>query len=202
MAQGLKMALAPVAWRLLERSLRVPEIPYKFLQGDQPVILSCLHRDILPAIIHVKPARPALLVSTSPDGDILLRTLGDKDYRFVRGGTGDGGKKAFVELVRHLEAGHNVGLAVDGPKGPFGHIADGILQLARLTGAPIVPLVANAQRASVLGTWDRTVVPWPWSRVTFRQGELVHISRQATADELAQAKVGLARFFQVEKEQV
>lgn len=201
MVQGLKMALAPVTWRFIEKTVRVKPLTRCLLDSPQPVILSCLHRDILPAIIHVKPAKPALLVSTSPDGDILVRTLGTRHYRFVRGGTGDDGKRAFMDLVRHLEAGHNVGLAVDGPKGPYGVIADGVMQLARLTGAPVIPLIAEANKAKVLNTWDRTIVPWPGSQVSFRHGEPLFVERHATAADLAHAKGILARFFDVEREQ-
>jgi lysophospholipid acyltransferase (LPLAT)-like uncharacterized protein len=197
MLQQLKLLLAPGAWRLLCAVTRLEKLPEAYLTQGGPLILSCLHRDILPAIMHVKPARPALLVSHSPDGDILIRTLGEKSYRFVRGATGDDGTRAFKGLVRQLEQGHSVGLAVDGPKGPFGSIQEGVLQLARLTGAPILPLVARPRRAWVLGTWDRTVVPVPFSRVEFRHGPLLTVPRDAGRAELQGMKDQLADFFGV-----
>lgn len=196
MLQGLKMTLAPPVWKFLCATTRLGLFPVPVQgNGPGPLILSCLHRDILPAIMHVKPLRPALLVSNSPDGEILIRTLGHRHYRFVRGGTGDDGQGAFRQLVRALESGHSVGLAVDGPKGPFGRINDGVLQLARLTGAPILPLVARPHRARVLGTWDRTVVPLPFSRVEMLHGPLLRLQRHATAEALEQARQELSGFF-------
>jgi lysophospholipid acyltransferase (LPLAT)-like uncharacterized protein len=161
--QGLKLILAPPAWTLLAALAGVRPLDPAALPSG-PVIFACLHRDILPAILYVRPARPALMVSPSPDGDILVRTLARRGYRFVRGATGEGGGRALVGLRREIEAGHPVGLAVDGPKGPYGEIHEGVLHLARLTGAPVVPLRAVSRRALVLDTWDRTVVPVPWGR--------------------------------------
>jgi lysophospholipid acyltransferase (LPLAT)-like uncharacterized protein len=171
---GLKLRLAPPAWRVLSAGMRLRA------EGDVPppgaLIFACLHRDILPALVHVRPWRPHLLVSNSPDGEILVRCLGERHYQFVRGATGLDGGRAFVRLRRVLEAGGAVGLAVDGPLGPYGQVRDGVLQLARLTGAPIVPLMVRAPRSLVLRTWDRTVVPLPLSTVTVRQGRPLRVA--------------------------
>lgn len=200
MVQGLKLALAPLAWRILEAGLRLEDFPDHLLAAGHPLILCCLHRDILPTIMHVKPARPALLVSPSPDGDILVRTLGHRNYCFVRGATGEGGTRAFMGLARQLREGRSVGVAIDGPKGPFGAIHDGVFQLARLTGAPIMPLVAQPARFRRLGTWDRTVVPGLFTKVHFVHGPLLHLPRQSGLEEIGRARSSLARFFGVEEE--
>ncbi|MCB1184883.1 DUF374 domain-containing protein [bacterium] len=194
--QGLKLLLAPPAWRGLAASLRLagPPVP----AGGGPRIFACLHRDILGAILHVAPARPTLLVSSSPDGDILIRTLGTACYGYVRGATGDNGARAFVALRRELEAGRSIGVAVDGPKGPFGVIHDGGLQLARLTGAPLAPLRMAAARARVLATWDRTVVPLPFSRVRIDAGPELRVADDGAS--VAAARAELAAFFGVEEE--
>ncbi|HPF71167.1 MAG TPA: DUF374 domain-containing protein, partial [Candidatus Krumholzibacteria bacterium] len=116
-AQGLKIALAPLGWRLLRSTVRVaparPEAP------QAPRIYACLHRDILPAILHCRVARPVLMISDSEDGEILVRTLGERDFGAVRGSTEEHGGRALVALCRLVEAGRSAGLAVDGPKGPF-----------------------------------------------------------------------------------
>lgn len=198
--QRLKLTLAPCAWRFLRKTVRLREAAADPAWGPGPVIFACLHRDILPAIMFVRPARPALLVSNSPDGEILVRTLGEEDYRYVRGATGLEGGRALVLLRRELEAGHSVGLAVDGPEGPFGSIREGVLHLARMTGAPVVPLVARADRPVVLDTWDRTVVPVPWRRVEMQEGPILRIPSTATDQDMVQAHRSLAEFFGVQEE--
>ena len=198
--QRWKLALAPAAWHFFKSTISVGEFVPGAESGDGPIIFACLHRDILPAIIYVRSARPALLVSDSPDGDILVKTLGRRDYRFVRGATGGDGRRALVLLRRELEAGHSVGLAVDGPEGPFGTIRDGALHLARMTGAPIVPLVARASRPLVLNTWDRTVVPMPFRRLEMEIGPVLRIPQGAGEPEMNKYRAGLADFFDVVEE--
>jgi len=198
--QGLKLLLAPPCWRFLSATVSLH--PFQRDTGDYrgPIIFACLHRDILPAIMYVRSERPALLVSNSPDGEILIRTLGTKDYRFVRGATGFEGGRALVLLRREIAAGHSVGVAVDGPEGPFGSIREGVLHLARMTGAPILPLVARADRPLVLGTWDRTVVPVPGRAVTMVQGPLLKVPAEAGDRELKEFHHTLARIFGVAEE--
>jgi lysophospholipid acyltransferase (LPLAT)-like uncharacterized protein len=191
--QGLKLALAPPAWALLCRGARLKVWSADRVARPGPFIFACLHRDILPAIIFVKPARPALLVSHSPDGDILLKTLGRGGYRFVRGATGEGGGRALVGMRRELESGHSVGVAVDGPKGPFGSIHEGILHLARITGAPVIPLKAHCRRALVLDTWDRTVVPLLWGSNHIEVGD--PIDHGGTEKDQARMLSALTTFF-------
>lgn len=197
--QTLKLLLAPITWRVLKATVRLGEFDRPEGMVSGPFIFACLHRDILPAIMFVRSVRPALLVSDSPDGDILVKTLDPRNYRFVRGATGGDGGRALVRLRQQLNEGHSVGLAVDGPEGPFGSIREGVLHLSRMTGAPVVPLVARASGPLVLNTWDKTVVPVPFRRVRMDMGPVMHIPSTADDDELKRFKMELADFFGVEE---
>ena len=201
--QGLKLALAPLALAH----------PAPATGGLEPVGPSgcrtpapasspaCTGTSCRPSATSDR-ARPALLVSNSPDGEILVRTLGGQDYGFVRGGTGEDGGRAFVRLARQLDAGHSVGLAVDGPEGPYGAIQTGVLQLARLDGcsdrAPAWPGAARPVRAEHLGP-DR-------GALSFHPGR--HAPRARSASGAGRAARGpgqcrrqtLADFFGVEEE--
>ena len=191
----LKMLAAPLAWAVLRRTVTVVARPGANPLPVGPVIFACLHQDILPIIQFVRSRRPVLLVSTSTDGEILIRALGRSDYGFVRGQTGSEGARAVVELRRLLEDGRSIGLAVDGPKGPYGSIQSGVLQLARLTGASILPLRAVPTSALVLSTWDRTVVPWPFSRVEVAIGPEVRLASGSSDAEMADVRLLLGEFF-------
>ncbi len=196
--QGLKLRLAPALWRLLAATVRLePRDVVAAGAGRGPVIYACLHRDILPCLMFVRAARPHLLVSGSEDGDILVRALGGEGggFAFVRGATGEGGGRALVELRRLLATGAAVGVAVDGPKGPFGEIRDGVAHLSHLTGAPVVPLKAVPGPALRLRTWDRTVVPLPFSRVRLAVGAPV-VAHEGPAEAGAAAlRAALSAFF-------
>ncbi len=157
---------AAACWRLWAAAVRV--VPDRPRRRDGPVVYACLHRDILPAILYVAPVRPVLLVSNSRDGDLLVRCLGPR-FGFVRGSTGKAGGQALRRLLRELRRGRSVGIAVDGPRGPFGTVHEGVLILARLAGCPIVPLRVTPGRHTSLRNWDRTVVPWPGSRIVVEE---------------------------------
>ncbi|MCP4572021.1 MAG: DUF374 domain-containing protein [bacterium] len=191
--QRLKLALAPVGWRILSGAWRM-EATGATLPAGGPLIFACLHRDILPSIVHVRDYRPVLLVSTSPDGEILVRTLANRGYGFVRGASGENGGRAFVLLKQALAAGRHVGIAVDGPEGPYGVVQPGVLRLAQVAGVPIVPLRAEARHAKQLATWDRTVVPWPGTRVVMHHGQSLHPGPAASATELETSRDELASF--------
>jgi len=188
----LKLRLAPPLYRLLAGSVRLAGHGTARRPGARPVIFACLHRDMIPAIFHVRAARPTLLVSRSPDGDILIRTLGRHGYGFVRGSTGKQGGRAFRDLLLALENGASVGLAVDGPRGPFGVVRDGVLQLSRRTGTPIVPLAVRCGRHLSLRNWDRTVLPLPFSRLDVVEREAVVVPSEASESEIADIASRLA----------
>lgn len=193
--QSLKLRAAPGFWRLLAATVRLEPRDAVVAGAGGPVIFACLHRDILPCLLFVHAARPHLLVSGSEDGAILVKALAGSGFGFVRGATGEGGGRALVELRRVLDGGGAVGIAVDGPKGPFGEIRDGVAQLARLTRRPIVPLAAEAPHALRLRTWDRTVVPLPGSRVAMRIGAPLTAGDGAPDAEVARIRGQLALFF-------
>ncbi len=165
----LKLSLTPFLYRLLARSVRLSGGGTSYRPDTRPVIFACLHRDMIPAIIHVQLARPTLLVSRSPDGDILIQSLTQFGFSFVRGSTGKKGRSAFRGLLSALQSGASIGIAVDGPRGPFGVVHDGVIQLSRLTGVPIVPLSIRVKRKLTLNTWDRTVLPLPFARISVRE---------------------------------
>lgn len=196
--QRLKLAAAPALWSLLRATVRLEPPGAPAAGAGGAVIYACLHRDILPCLLFVQPARPCLLVSGSDDGAILVRVLRGSGFEFVRGATGERGARALVELRRVLEAGRPVGIAVDGPKGPFGDIRDGVGQLAALTGRPVVPLLAVPGPALRLRTWDRTVVPLPGSRVRVRVGRPLAPGSGSPDQEAARLRGVLGAFFRGE----
>ena len=189
------MFLAPLIWRLLRSTLSSPPLNSEIPLDDGPVIFACLHRDIIGAILHVAPTRPSLLVSNSDDGLILVKTLGDRDYGFIRGATGENGGRALVHLRRALENGSHIGLAVDGPKGPFGEIHSGVFQLAKLTGAPIVPLLPVFSPSLAVKTWDRTELPYLFSRLSVHNGPIMRVSPEAGEEEIRKMHEQLHHFF-------
>ena len=195
-SQKIKLMMAPKVWKALQVSTRVSALDGKVPLDRGPLIFACLHRDMIASILFVKPAKPWLLVSGSDDGALLVKALDKKFYSFITGATGENGGRALVRLRQTLEAGHNIGLAVDGPKGPFGMIHSGVFQLAAMTGATIVPLLPAVKPRWVAGTWDRTVVPYLFSKIDVQVGPLLNVSAGANSQEIESLRHQLDEFFQ------
>ena len=123
------------------------------------------------------------LSSTSRDGELIAQYIGRFGIGPVRGSATRRGSVALREMATLLKRGHDVAITPDGSRGPLYEIKPGLVLLAQLTGAPVLPISFEYSRAWRLRTWDRFVIPRPFSRVTLRVGEPVHIARTQDQEE-------------------
>ena len=112
----------------------------------------------------------AILASDSRDGERSTATWAYFRIHAVRGTASDDGAKALVRMIKAVREGWDFGITPDGPRGPRQKLKPGVLALARKTGAWIVPVCVAADRAITLKTWDRMLLPLPFSAVTVRYG--------------------------------
>lgn len=119
------------------------------------------------------------LISGHRDGQLISKCAGHFDITTVTGSTSRGGMRAVRELVRLARDGHSLFITPDGPRGPRMHVNNGILDLARLTGLPILPVSIGASRGHVMQTWDRFLVPLLFSRIVIRWGEPIAVGAQS-----------------------
>jgi len=116
-----------------------------------------------------------VLVSRHGDGEYIVRVIERMGFRTIRGSTTRGGGRALLELVRTLQAGGDVALTPDGPKGPRLRAQQGCVVAASKAGAPIVPLAFECSRARRLRSWDRFVVPWLFAKVAVVAGDEIDV---------------------------
>ncbi len=126
-------------------------------------------------------ARIGWLISASVDGhgpsEIARRMGGGIVFR---GSTTSGGTDALRSMCKAIARDHvSPATTPDGPYGPHSVFKPGIVKLAQLSGAPLIPLSYYAERAWVLRTWDRFVIPKPFCRIVMAAGEPVPVP-QAT----------------------
>lgn len=114
--------------------------------------------------------RVAVLVSASKDGEKLARVLQRFQLICVRGSSSRRGKEALRQLTRLVEDGYDAGITPDGPRGPKYRVQDGVIRLAQLTQAPIIPVSYILARKITFNSWDNFMVPLPFSRATLRIG--------------------------------
>ena len=121
----------------------------------------------------------SVLASRSRDGGLVGSYVSRFGLDVVRGSSSRGGATAFRALVTAVRAGRDVALVPDGPRGPRGQLAPGVVALAGLTGAPVVPLGFAARPANRLATWDAFLVPAPFARAALVFGAATTIARDA-----------------------
>ena len=119
------------------------------------------------------------MISENFDGEWIARIIERFGYGTARGSTSRGGRRALLELKRHMTDGRAAGFAVDGPRGPAGKVQPGVVWLAKLTGNPIVPFHMEASSYWRLNSWDRTQIPRPFSTVSLAVGTPIDVAADA-----------------------
>jgi hypothetical protein len=123
------------------------------------------HRCTLPCGWYFRKYKVSILISQSFDGELIARTLGLLGYNSVRGSSSRGGVAGLQSLRRALKGGLAVIFTADGPRGPVYQTKIGPVKLAQLTGEPMGCFYLLPERAWVLKSWDRFMIPKPFSRV-------------------------------------
>jgi lysophospholipid acyltransferase (LPLAT)-like uncharacterized protein len=127
----------------------------------------------------------AVVASRSRDGELVSRYVRRFGLAVVRGSSSRNGSGALRQLTGVLRAGGDVAIAPDGPRGPRGRIQPGVVALAALSGAPLVPLAFGACPARRLRTWDEFLVPLPFARGVVVFGEPLAVEREADRERVA-----------------
>jgi lysophospholipid acyltransferase (LPLAT)-like uncharacterized protein len=131
----------------------------------QPFIFAFWHGQLFPLLWLHRGESVAVLVSSHRDGEIVARIAERLGMRTVRGSSTRGAARALLGVVRELEEGREVAVTPDGPRGPAKKFASGALVAAQRAGAPIIAIGVSAKRAWRLKSWDRFMIPKPFSRV-------------------------------------
>jgi lysophospholipid acyltransferase (LPLAT)-like uncharacterized protein len=134
-----------------------------------------------------------VLVSEHADGEYITRVLRRHGFGAVRGSSTRGATQGLKGLIREARRGKDLALTPDGPKGPAREFKVGALAVAQVSGMPIVPLAAGASSAWRFSSWDRFMVPRPFSRVHVAYGDPVWVPRDADRDTLDGMAVELGR---------
>jgi lysophospholipid acyltransferase (LPLAT)-like uncharacterized protein len=181
---NLKKALVYWLYRLWTSTWRIslvkhPEVA-ALLAQNHPMIMAHWHGDALALIHLVRPYRLATMTSISRDGEIVdyvIRRLGGETSR---GSSSRSGASALRGIIQLLKSGRIITMAVDGPRGPLHQVKSGTFEIARLGGARIIPVGVYAPKALQFErSWDKTYLPWPFTRVQIFLGKpLPPLSKQ------------------------
>jgi len=126
-----------------------------------------------------------VLISKHKDGDIISRVISYLGFKTIRGSTNNpekiknkGGFIAAKKILSSLKKNMCVGIAPDGPRGPRHEVAEGIINIARISNKKIIPVALGFKSKWTLNTWDKFIVPKFFSSMKVSWGEPIEIQEE------------------------
>jgi lysophospholipid acyltransferase (LPLAT)-like uncharacterized protein len=131
------------------------------------------------------------LISASHDGDLLADAVQRFGYEVIRGSSSRLGASAILQLTQVLASGRDVVITPDGPRGPAYELGPGIIFLAQKSGAAVLPMNLEYSRCWRLGSWDRFIVPRPFSKVRVLIDQPRRVRSTGTPEEFESERLAL-----------
>ncbi len=178
---------------------------------DNPGVTTAWHQTILINVHCFKTVRPLSMASLSNDGDLIEVVAKKFGWRIIRGSSSRGGREAMHAMIERTNSETiTTGLLGDAPRGPKSVLKMGIIKIARETGLPLFPVAMWADRYITFNSWDKTMLPMPFSTIGIYYGptyyvphdaspELMEKIRKQVEDRLNLMEKDLQEYFQTQK---
>jgi lysophospholipid acyltransferase (LPLAT)-like uncharacterized protein len=151
-------------------------------------VYAMFHGSHAPLLCVMRHRNIRVITSHSADGEILTRILEHFGYKGVRGSSTRGGMRAMIDLAKQIKDGHDVAVAVDGPKGPRQQVKGGVMLLGKLSGVPIIPVAVAMNWYKQFNSWDKFQLTLPFSRALLVGGEPMLVPRNADDEQVEQLR--------------
>ncbi|HEV2323663.1 MAG TPA: lysophospholipid acyltransferase family protein [Terracidiphilus sp.] len=191
--QRLALAIVPpLVWallRLVGATWRFETIaedcatPLPHGEGAGREIYCFWHQCVLPCAVYFRRTHATILISQSFDGELITRTLGLLGFRAVRGSSSRSGREGLLGLKDVIDSGGPAIFTADGPRGPIFQTKMGPIRLAQMTGAPIGAFHLQPERAWTMRSWDRFLVPWPFTRIVVSWARWTRVPAELPAEQ-------------------
>lgn len=151
-----------------------------YLENGGYVLLCAWHQQFFSAIRHFqnyKVFSPSIMISQSSDGNIVAGVAERTGWNTVRGSSSTDGMAALKKMIANLKKSKLAAHILDGPRGPSGKVKAGVIRLAHATDAVIVPFSVSAEKAWYFNSWDKFLLPKPFSRVLLHFGKMIKFDK-------------------------
>jgi len=193
LVQRIVLAIVPrIVWSLLwvfGRTWRFEVIveegvtPVLFGEKPGPEIYCFWHQCVLPCTVYFRKSNAVILISRSFDGELITRILKLFGFDAVRGSSSRGAREGLLGLKHVIETGRTAIFTADGPLGPIYQTKMGPIKLAQTTGAPIGAFHLQPERAWVINSWDRFLIPKPFTRIIVSWAQWTHVPTDFPAEQ-------------------
>jgi len=162
----------------------------KSLKGNY--ILTLWHSRIFGLLYYLRfHAKLNVLISPSSDGDFLANLGSLLGYIIIRGSSFKKTIPATRSIFKALRKEQGVVIVGDGSRGPRHKFQSGALLIASKTESYLVPMTFDAKWKTELRSWDRFLIPWPFSKCVVSFGEPVYFRDDKTSEKLQKAQMDL-----------
>jgi lysophospholipid acyltransferase (LPLAT)-like uncharacterized protein len=164
----------------------------QFLRQGKPSLFVSWHQGLLYYLYHFRNRDGIIMVSRSKDGEIIARILKLFRFQSARGSSSRGGKEALQVMIETINrTGCSGGIVADAPRGPFGIAKIGIIKLAKETGLPLIPVMWWAKKKIMFNSWDRALLPLPFTRIVFFYESPIFVPPEASNERLEEIRAEL-----------
>ena len=142
------------------------------------------HYGFLYSFFHNRNEKVIAMVSGSKDGEYISRFVEKFGVVTVRGSRNRGGVGALKGMLKGMRAGYSGAIVADGSQGPARVLQAGCIILASRSGAPVIPMGWSCNRYITFNSWDKTAIPYPFSKIEFFYGEPILIPPKMNQEEI------------------
>lgn len=194
LGQRLVLAIVPrIVWALLSVVGRTWRFEVIAEEGVRPVVegeragaeIYCFwHQCVLPCAFYFRGSGAVILISRSFDGELITRILQLFGFDAVRGSSSRGAREGLLGLHDVIASGRTAIFTADGPRGPIYETKMGPVKLAEMTGAPIGAFHLEPERAWTARSWDRFLIPKPFTHICVSWAQWTRVAEDVPAEEL------------------
>jgi lysophospholipid acyltransferase (LPLAT)-like uncharacterized protein len=194
-----KHFLIPIAYWLIRLYLSVIRIRVinedaliSHLEKGGKAVISIWHQRFFGVIGYAKKFsiyKPSAIISRSRDGELIAQVVIRLGFRPIRGSSSRGGREALAAIVEDLAENPAAVHGVDGPRGPKGVVKAGLIRIAQLSQAAIFPVYISVDRAWILKSWDRFLIPKPFSRILIHWDDPITVPAVMNREEFEETRL-------------
>ena len=197
----IKIALVSVLgyWiiQIIGRSLRWEVVNWQRIdqirKSGRRIILAFWHGRIFMATYYFRNQGIVVLTSQNRDGEYIARVIQRFGYGVARGSSTRGSHRATAEALRAMTRGNDVGITMDGPRGPRYVAKRGAAYLAKKSGNPVLPFSVSVEKKWVTRSWDHFQIPKPFSRATILIGDPIFVDAEANEEQMRRFEDNIQR---------
>lgn len=117
------------------------------------------------------------LVSSHSDGKIIASVIRIAKHKTISGSSNKNAQSALKSIIKKLESGEKIIITPDGPRGPLYEINSNITRIAHKYNKPIIPMSCISNKYFELKSWDKMLIPKPFSKIYVIFGKAVSLSQ-------------------------